>query len=55
MAVALIFLRKFNCFQNKTIIVCCLTYNFVMDMIPCKRPLPPRIGSRANNKPTAQS
>ena len=32
------------------------TYSFPIDIIPCKRPLlPPKTGSKANSKPTAQS
>jgi hypothetical protein len=32
------------------------TYNFPIEIIPCIAPLlPPKTGSKANNKPTAQS
>lgn len=32
------------------------TYSFPIEIIPCKRPLlPPKTGSKANSKPTAQS
>jgi hypothetical protein len=48
--------RKTGIIYTKKILGDKQTYNFPIEIIPCIAPLlPPKTGSKANNKPTAQS